>query len=87
MVMNKKGQQIFLGIMISIMAFIVIILFIPVLKDFIIDTRADMSCGSADITTGVKMTCILVDLYLFYIVGAAIAAAIGYIFTKKVVTT
>lgn len=86
MAMNKKGQWIFVGIMVFIMAFIVIVQFTPILKDQIIDMRSPtkMDCTNSSITTGSKMTCIVVDSTLFYFVGICIAAAAGYIGGKKI---
>ena len=86
MAMNKKGQWVLVGIMVFIMTFIVIVQFIPILKDQIITARSSpyLDCTNSTITTGTKMTCIVTDLTLFYFVGVAIAAAAGYLGGKAI---
>ncbi len=85
MMKNKKSQAVFVGIMIAIMVFITVVILIEPLKEQIIISRdADhLDCTNSSISTGQRMTCLLVDLYLFYFVGACIAAGASYIFIKK----
>ena len=85
MVMNKKGQAIFVGIMIAIMVFITAIVLIEPLKESIILGRsADyLDCTNTSISTGTKATCILVDLWLFYFVGVCMAGGLTFIGAKK----
>lgn len=85
MVMNKKGQYIFAGIMIAIMVFITAIVLIEPLKD-VINTGRDadhLNCGNESNTVGTKATCILVDMWLFYFTGVCIAGGIAFISAKK----
>jgi hypothetical protein len=86
MVMNKKGQFIFVGIMVAIMVFITAIVLIEPLKDGIeIGRDADhLNCGNESNTVGTKATCILVDFWLFYFVGVCIAGGISFITVKKI---
>ena len=86
MVMNKKGQYIFAGIMIAIMVFITAIVLIEPLKEGIeIGRDADhLNCGNESNTGGTKATCILVDMWLFYFTGVCIAGGISFIAAKKV---
>lgn len=87
MVLNKKGEAIFLGIMVAIMVFLSLVVMIEPLKDGITLGRDSdhLDCTNSTISTGVKATCILVDLWLFYFVGAGIAISIGAIgaFSKR----
>ncbi len=83
MVMNKKGQYIFAGIMIAIMVFITAIVLIEPLKESITLGRTNLECSSDNITTGTRATCILVDWWLFYFIGVTIAGGIGFIVAKK----
>ena len=78
---QKKGQAIFIGIMIFVMLFIVIVQFINPLKDEITTARSvdNLDCGNSSITVGTKATCIVVDFTLFYFIGIAIAAGAGAI--------
>jgi len=79
---QKKGQQIFIGIMAAILVFIALVQLIAPLKYFITQARTDMTCGDASISTGTKAACIVVDWYLPYFIAAGIAVSIGFI-TKK----
>lgn len=69
----------------SVFVFIVVVLLITPLKDFIIIARdaSHLNCGAASITIGAKLACIAVDLWLFYFIITAITTAVVLIFTKK----
>lgn len=71
----------------AITIFIVVILLITPLKDFIVTFRdADhLNCADTTISTGTKMTCLFVDLWLFYFVIVSISAGISYIFLTSVI--
>ena len=85
MVMNKKGQAIFVGIMIAIMVFITAIVLIEPLKEVITTGRSVgyLDCTNTSISVGTKATCILVDLWLFYFVGVVIAGGLSFVAAKK----
>lgn len=85
MALGRSGQFVFLGIMVMIMTLFVIIAFVPVVKEVVaVAIDADhLDCDNAAISTGNKMTCILADLYLPYLVGVAIAAGGAYIGAKS----
>ena len=80
------GKRNITGILTSIFVFIVTVSLITPLKDFIILARdaTHLNCGGAGISVGANLTCIFVDLWLFYFVAIAIASAITFIFIKKV---
>lgn len=83
--MNKKGQSIFVGIMVAIMVFITAIVLIEPLKDGIDIGRdpSHLDCTNESITVGTKATCILVDFWLFYFVGVCIAGGVGFITVRR----
>lgn len=83
---NKKGQTIVLGLMIAIFVFIVAVVLIPSLKDMVDDARDtnSLDCDNTSISTGQKGTCLIVDLYIPYFIGAVLAAGAAYIFVRKV---
>lgn len=86
MVMNKRGQAIFVKIMIAIMVFITAIVLITPLKE-VITTGRDvdhLDCVNESISVGNRATCILVDLWLFYFVGVCIAGGLAFITVKKI---
>ena len=83
--MNKKGQAIFVGIMVAIMVFITAIVLIQPLKEVITTARSVeyLDCTNESITVGNRATCILVDLWLFYFTGVCIAGGLSFIAAKK----
>lgn len=80
------GKKNVTGIMTSIFVFVVVVSLITPLKDLIITFRdaTHLDCASASVAVGVKLTCIFVDLWLFYFIATAIASAVTFIFIKKV---
>jgi|TARA_R100000049_G_C1928894_1_gene72998 hypothetical protein len=84
--MNKKGQFIFVGVMVAIMIFITVVVLITPLKEAVTIGRDSdhLDCDNQNITTGQKATCILVDMWLFYFVGTAMAGGIGFITAKRI---
>lgn len=82
--MNKKAQQIMVGIMIMIIVFIALVQFIEPLKTTIIQARnpSNLDCENSSISVGQRGTCILVDLSLFYYFGVAMAGAAGFVGVK-----
>jgi len=81
-----SGKKSITGVLTSIFVFIVVVILIEPVKEFIILARdsSHLGCGSAGITVGTNMTCIFVDLWLFYFVVISIASAITYIFLTRV---
>jgi hypothetical protein len=80
------GTRTFMGIVSAIVVFIITTILITPLKDFINFVRDanNLNCASGAITTGTNMLCIVFDVWLFYFFAAAIAAAVTFIFIKKV---
>jgi len=80
------GKKNITGVITAIMVFIVVVILIEPLKDFIILARdsSHLNCGGA-ISVGAHMACIVIDLWLFYFIAVCIAAGIGYIVTTKVI--
>ena len=81
---NKKGQAIFVGIMVAIMVFITVVVLITPLKDVVTTGRDNLNCEYTNLTAGERATCILVDMWLFYFVGSCIAAGIGFVTGKRI---
>jgi len=89
MVLRKKSQAVFAGIMVAVMVFIVLVQFIEPIKDQVIVSRnaTNLDCTNSSISTGQRMTCIVADLFLFYFFGAGIAAGIGYLVGRRIRTS
>jgi len=79
------GNRNVTGIVTSIFLFIVVAILITPLKDLIILIRdsGHLNCGSDSISLGANLACIVVDIWLFYFIVAAIATAIALIVKKK----
>ncbi len=82
--MNKKGQVILVRLMIYVTAVIFAIMTIPFLKENLEDVTSvsNLNCGAAGLTTGIAMTCLLVDLILPIFIGVVIGVA-GVLILKK----
>ena len=80
------GKKNVTGIITSIFVFVVVVALITPLKELIILFRdsSHLNCASTSVAVGVKLTCIFVDLWLFYFIATTITAAITFIFIKKV---
>jgi len=83
--MNKKGQMVFVAIMVFIMVIITVVTLIEPLKDQITTARDSdhLDCDNASISVGTKATCVVTDFTLFYFVGVAIASAAAYFGIKR----
>ena len=84
--MNKRGESVFLRVMIFVMLFVTLIQLVGPMKDEIIRVRnpSNLDCDNVTISTSDKSTCILADFSLFYFFGMALFAA-GGIFTVRFV--
>ena len=82
--MNNKGQMLLVGMMVAFFVFLVVVMLIEVFEDVVVIARdaSHLNCDSTSLTTGTKLTCLVVDLYMFYFVGAVLAASVGYMFYR-----
>ena len=86
--MNNRGQ-LFLGVMMFIFIFIILVITAPTLKEIIELGRSPsgLDCDNASISTGVQATCVVIDIGLFYyaaaLLSAAGAAVMGYFAYKQ----
>lgn len=83
---NKRGQSVFVGIMIFVMAFIVLVQFIDPMKDQIISARApeNLDCDNTSISAAQKGTCVITSFSMFYFFGGGLAAAGAVLFGKVI---
>lgn len=70
----------------SIVVFMIVIILVTPLKDFISLARSTnyLSCADTSIWVGAKMACLFVDLWLFLFIVLAISSGITYVIMKKV---
>lgn len=83
--MNRRGQLIFLGIMMAVTIFIVAVVLIEPIKSMITIARDSdhLDCESESLTTGEEMTCIITDSFLPIFIGFLVAIAIAYLGLKE----
>ena len=82
---QKRGQMIFLALMVFVIVFAAIVQLILPIQQQIVTARASdkLDCNNSSISVGTKGACVLVDLSLPYFIGVAIAGAASYFTLKK----
>lgn len=80
------GKKNFTGVITAIMVFVIISVLITPLKSLIILIRdsSHLDCANTAITVGERLSCIVVDVWLFYFFVTGITIAITFIFMSKV---
>jgi len=80
------GKKNGLGVITGITSFVIVIVMISPLKQIIVLIRDvdHLSCASATISVASKMSCLLVDLWLFWFIAIILSAIVSYFFTKEV---
>lgn len=81
------GKKHLSGVITAIVVFVVTSILIEPLKDFIVYARdaSHLNCVDATISVASRLSCLVIDLWLFWFVLTAISAAITFIFIKKVI--
>ncbi len=72
---NNRSQAIFVGIMVMMMVFIVLVQLIGPLKEQIVLARDtnNLDCGNSSIPASNKGACVIIDWTFPYYIGMAIA--------------
>ena len=76
--MNKKGS-IFFGVGIGLFIYIMGVLFIPFIVDDVDTFRTSMDCTNTDITDGTKLSCLIGDLTIPYLIWFFVSLLVGFI--------
>jgi hypothetical protein len=78
------GRKTINGTITAIVIFVVTTILIEPLKTLIILARdsSHLNCGAVGNSVAVNMSCILVNLWLFWLIAATLAAAFTFIFVK-----
>ena len=89
--MNNKGQVIIYGLMVSLIIIILALSLAKPVTDFSAtamnnssDSALGLNCTNSSIDNYLKATCVTVDLYSFYFIGALIFIG-GAILISKIV--
>ncbi len=85
---SKKSQQIFVSMMVSVLALIVVLILVPPLKQSIGDATNGTSSvllnsSNPSLSVEHKATVTVLDMALFYFIGIMIAASIAFITGRK----
>jgi hypothetical protein len=85
--MNNKAQSnsLYFSIIVGIMLFLCGMILLNFIKPSIIDARTNLDCTNSSITDGTKLTCLVVDSVMPYIILLIISLAGGYITEKFIV--
>lgn len=85
MAMNKKGQIIFVILMLAVVVFIVAGILIVPLKESadITQNATNLNCTNPALPAEQQATCIMVDLSMFYFISVCIAVSIALLTGKK----
>ena len=84
MVLNRRGQVMLLGVMLFVFSFIVAVLLTSPVRTMT-DTARDvdhLNCDANNLTTGVALTCVAVDLTLPFFIITVILSGAGLITSK-----
>ena len=84
MVMNKRGQVIFVTLMIAIVVIVLALAFAFPVKEATTNARADMNCSDTTISNFDKAGCLASDLTLFYAIGGMLFLA-GVIVSARII--
>ncbi len=78
------GRKNMNGAVSAIVIFVIVAVLIEPLKDFIIYLRdaSHLNCASTTIGVAGRLSCIVVDLWLFWFVMTVLAASLTYMFVK-----
>lgn len=82
---NKRGQGIFIGVIIALLIYVAGILFLPLAKDIVDSSRTDSSCSTpASISDGSKILCLMFDGAIPYFLWFIVSIAFGVIFNGRI---
>ena len=82
--MNKRGQvTILMGLMVAVFMFFLVQGFITPFSDTIELNRNNMDCSNTSISTGTMITCLGLDMTLWFWIGMVMLAGIGAMWYKK----
>jgi len=83
--MNRKGQVVFVGLMVAAVVFIMVVAMIEPLKDQAATARnaSNLNCDNSTLSAGEAGTCIITDTYLFAWVGISLAVGLAGITARR----
>lgn len=83
--MNKRGQTLFLSILVGVMIFIFGMLFLNYIKPEVSTAKLiSLDCTNPSISDGNKVTCLGVDLVIPALIFTIVSVAVGSILARFV---
>lgn len=81
--MNNKGQLFIIRFMTATFVLFLVLGFIDSFSDTIQLQRTNLSCSATNISTGTMITCLGLDMTLWYWIGAITVAGFGILWAKN----
>lgn len=82
--MNNKGQVLFvLRFMVATFVLFLVLGYISPFSDTISLQRTNLDCSNTSISTGTQITCLGLDMILWFWGGAILVAGIGVLWERK----
>ena len=88
LIRNKKGQRIFVSLMVSVLVFILVIIMSPVLREETIRATngsysGNLSTDNTAISVPNRAALVVIDMMLFYFIAILIGASVSYVSGRK----
>jgi len=82
--MNNRGQMVLIGLMIAFFLAILTFSLITPFKEQVDIARneSNLDCTNSTISTGTRLTCLVVDIYMPYFIGIVLLASAGFVYLK-----
>lgn len=81
--MNKKGAgEMIYAIMVMVFVLALAVAMLPIIAELTGYVRLGLDCTNSSLSTGIKATCIAVDLYTPWFAAALLFAGAGYALKK-----
>lgn len=81
--MNKKGSILIIRFMTATFILFLVLGYLTPFKDTINLARTDMDCTNTSISTGTQITCLGLDMTLWYFVFSILVAGFGVLFENR----
>lgn len=80
---NKRGQVMILRFMTATFILFLVLGYLTPFKDTINLARTNMNCGNTSISTGTQITCLGLDMTLWYFIFSIIIAGFGILWERR----
>ena len=81
--MNKRGVMFILNFMVAVFVLFLVLGYLTPFKDTIQLQRTNMNCSSDTISTGTQITCLGLDMTLWFWIGCILVAGFGVLWQRR----